>query len=149
MDYAGRVSVTIAVGIIFAIYYSRRTGWGSGGLVTPGLLAVQAFAPFFYFAGVLLLALFFASALRLLTKKFSLYGRERVGAALLIAIIFRLVFRSWYGTDVFWIGWVVPGLIAADIERQGALVTLSAVVSTSIATALTVFLMFFAWGHLV
>lgn len=146
MDYTGRVSLMIAVGIILAICYSRRTGWSAGGLVTPGLLAVQAPAPL-GFAVTLLMALLFAAILRILTKIFSLYGRERVGAALLIAIIFRLIFRGRLGADAFWIGWIAPGLIAADIERQGMLMTLAAAVSVSIATAITVSLIFFAWGR--
>lgn len=146
MDYTGRVSLMIAIGIILAICYSRRTGWSAGGLVTPGLLAVQAPAPL-SFVGTLLMALLFAAILRLLTKIFSLYGRERVGAALLIAIIFRLLFRGRLGVDAFWIGWIAPGLIAADIERQGVLMTLSAAISVSIATAMAASLVFFVWGR--
>lgn len=148
MDYAGRVSITIATGIIFALYYSRRTGWSVGGLVSPGLLAVQMPAPL-YFAGTLLLALLFSAILRLLTRNFSLYGRDRIGAALLIAIIFRLIFRRWFAIDAFWVGWIVPGLIAADIERQGASMTLSAVISVSIVTAVSVSLMFLAYEYLI
>lgn len=147
MDYTGRVSLTIAVGIILSLIYSRRTGWSGGGLVTPGLLAVQMSSPF-SFVGTLFLALLFAAILRLLTRLFSLFGRERVGVALLIAILCRLLFRDRFGVGTFWIGWVAPGLIAADIEQQGAVMTLSAVVSTSIATAISVSLLFFAWWYL-
>lgn len=147
MDYAGRVSVAIAIGIIIAMYYSRRTGWSVGGLVTPGLLAINMPTPF-YFAGTLLLALFFAAILRILTRIFSLYGRERVGVALLIAIMFRLIFRKWLAVDTFWIGWVVPGLIAADVERQGVCMTLSAVISVSIATSIMASLVFIVYGYL-
>lgn len=144
----GRISLTIAIGIILAILYSRRTGWSAGGLVTPGLLALQAPAPL-NFCGTLLLALLFSVILRFLTKNFSLYGRDRLGAALLIAIAFRLVFMDRVGAEAFWIGWIAPGLIAADIERQGILMTLSSAVSTSIATAILVSFMFFAWSGLV
>lgn len=147
MDYTGRVSLTIAIGIIFALFYSRRTGWSSGGLVTPGLLALQASSPW-SFGAVLLLSLLFAALLRLLTKFFGIYGRERVGAVLLIALSFRLLFRNSPGVDAFWIGWIAPGLIAADIENQGALMTLAAVVSTSLATAFFIYLLFLAVGFL-
>lgn len=146
MDYTGRVSLTIAVGIIFALFYARRTGWSCGGLVTQGLLAIQAASPL-NFAGTLLLALIFAAVLRLFTRVFSLFGRERVGAALLIAILFRLFFSGDFGGEAFWIGWIAPGLIAADIERQGPVMTLSAVVSTSIVTAVFVYLLLFARGY--
>ena len=71
----------------------------------------------------------------------SLYGRERVGAALLIAITFRLLLRGHFSADAFWIGWIAPGLVAADIERQGVMVTLSAVIAASLATAFSILLL--------
>lgn len=143
MDYTGRVSITIAVGIVFGLIYARRTGWSAGGLVTPGLMAIQAVSPV-NFAATLSLAALFAVILRALTGLFPLYGRERAGAALLIAIIFRLLFRENFAADAFWIGWIAPGLIAADIERQGILMTVAAVVSTSLATAFSIWFFFFA-----
>jgi poly-gamma-glutamate biosynthesis protein PgsC/CapC len=147
MDAAGRVSLTIAVGIVVSLFYSRRTGWSSGGLISAGLLAVQASDPP-RFAAVLLLAAALSAVLRFLTKTLSLYGRERVGAALLLALAIRglalsgLVPWGQAGIDFFWIGWVAPGLIAADIERQGLTMTLSAAVSTSLATAFAANLIF-------
>ncbi|MDR1648647.1 MAG: poly-gamma-glutamate biosynthesis protein PgsC/CapC [Synergistaceae bacterium] len=139
MDAAGRISLTIAVGIVVSLLYSRRTGWSSGGLVSAGLLAVQASDPL-RFAAVLLLATALSAVLRFLTKTLSLYGRERVGAALLLVLALRFALRGFVlwgqtGIDAFWIGWIAPGLIAADIERQGLTMTLAAAVSTSLTTA--------------
>lgn len=145
MDYTGRVSLTIAVGIILGLIYARRTGWSAGGLVTPGLMAIQAVS-FVNFTATLLLATLFAAILRILSKPFLLYGRERIGAALLIAITFRLIFRGNFVADAFWIGWIAPGLIAADIERQGFVMTMSAVISTSLATAFGIWLFFLLSG---
>ena len=148
--FTGRVSLTIAVGILVSLVYARRTGWSSGGLVTPGLLAIQAADPV-YFAGSLVLAVLFSLILRPITRKFTLYGRERVGAAMLLAIAFRLLFRGNFGTlggtiDVFWIGWIAPGLIAADMERQGVWMTLAAAVSTAVVTAFIISLLFSLGG---
>ena len=148
MDYSGRVSLSIAVGIVIFLFYARRTGWSAGGLVVPGLLSLQLSDPL-RFTGFLLLAVFFSLLLRPLTKNFSLYGRERVGAALLLAITFR-IFWGFLGNhseiDILWIGWIAPGLIAADMERQGVVMTLTAVVSASVVTAMTIFLLISAWG---
>ena len=149
-SFSGRVSLTIAVGILASLLYSRRTGWSTGGLVTPGLLAIQAGDPA-YFAGSLGLAVLFSIALRPLARGLSLYGRERVGAALLLAIAFRLVLQTVHppaGLDAFWIGWIAPGLIAADMERQGVLMTLSAAVSTAVVTAIAVWLLLSLGGVL-
>lgn len=146
MDYTSRVSLTIAVGIVFSLFYSRRTGWSTGGLVSPGLLALQAADPL-YFAGTLGLSCLFCLLLRPLVRIFCLYGRERVGVSLLIAILFRLLFRNDFGIDVFWIGWIAPGLIAADMERQGVAQTVAATLSTSVATSAAVFLIAYLAGY--
>jgi poly-gamma-glutamate biosynthesis protein PgsC/CapC len=139
VDYTGLVSVTIAVGIAIGLVYTRRTGWSAGGLVTPGLLALHASDPL-AFSGAILTGLVLALALRPIRIALCLYGRERVGAALLISIALRLALRWGTGIDSLWIGWIVPGLIAADAERQGALMTAAGAVSTGIASAVVAFL---------
>ena len=138
MDYPARVTVTIAVGILVGLFYTRRTGWGTGGLVTPGLLALQASSPF-YLGGALCLGVLFAWILRPVADRLSLYGRERVGAALLIALLCRLAFSDSSGLDAFWIGWIAPGLIACDVDRQGVAMTLAGAASTAVVTAFVVF----------
>ncbi len=67
---------------------------------------------------------------------FSLYGRQRLATAMLIALALRYPLVSVWGETSLWLGWVVPGLIGADIQRQGVLTTLTAVVAVSIATAM-------------
>jgi poly-gamma-glutamate biosynthesis protein PgsC/CapC len=138
MDHTGRVSLMLAIGIVFSLFYSRRTGWTSGGLVSPGLLAAQAADPL-RFAALLALSVVLSAILRFLTKAFSLYGRERVGAALLLTLALRVALRVVFhwetGIDALWIGWIAPGLIAADVERQGMTMTLASVISVTLATA--------------
>lgn len=147
MDDTGRISITIALGILVGLFYMRRTGWSAGGLVTPGLLALQAANPFF-FGGTLFLGGLFAAILRPVGDRLGLYGRERVGAALLIAIAFRLMCAGRLDMDAFWIGWIAPGLIACDIDRQGAAMTFAAAVSCSLATAILFFAGSYLWGML-
>ena len=76
--------------------------------------------------------------LDVLVRLFSLYGRQRLAAAMLIALALRYPLVSVWGETSLWLGWVVPGLIGADIQRQGLAVTLAAVVAVSIATAMSV-----------
>ena len=58
---------------------------------------------------------------------FGLYGRQRISIALLLAVLLRLVSSSYLP----WIGWVVPGLIAADMQRQGVVPTVLALLIVS------------------
>ena len=57
---------------------------------------------------------------------------------MLIALALRYPLVSLWGETSLWLGWVVPGLIGADIQRQGLNTTLTAVVSVSIATVMGV-----------
>jgi len=132
------VEIPLALGILAGLSWSRRTGWNCGGLITPGLLALYSDTPlnclYSILSGVLL-----APILGLIVRYGRFYGRERVGAAMLLALAARCLWvyllPSVGGVIPLWLGWVVPGLIAADIQRQGLRITLAGVVSTSIAAA--------------
>lgn len=137
MDYSGYVSVTLAVGILWSLFYTRKTGWGCGGLLTPGLLALKVNMPLSFF-NALASGILVAFVLKILSKRFLLYGRERVGVALLLALGLRLLLRD-RGLlfDDYWIGWAAAGLLAADADRQGIRMTLAGAVSCSIITAMS------------
>ncbi|NLL35955.1 MAG: capsule biosynthesis protein CapC [Fretibacterium sp.] len=125
-------SLTVGVGVLLGLFWGRRTGWGCGGLVTPGLLALHASSPH-RVAAALVVGVFLALPLGFLTRSFGLYGRERVGAAMLLALCLRLVLAPVVPLSV-WTGWVIPGLIAADVQRQGGLMTLCGALSCGVAT---------------
>jgi poly-gamma-glutamate biosynthesis protein PgsC/CapC len=126
------------MGIMAGLVWSRRTGWGCGGLITPGLLALQASDPA-RAAFTLLLGAMLIAPLSLVARAFRLWGRERVGAAMLLALAARvgLMFLIPAGMhpELHPLGWVIPGLIAADAERQGVGMTLCGTVVCSLTTA--------------
>jgi hypothetical protein len=76
--------------------------------------------------------------LELLVRRFGLYGRQRLASAMLIALALRYPLVSVLGESSLWLGWVVPGLLGADMQRQGPLPTLTAVVAVSVVTAMAV-----------
>ena len=132
------MEITLAFGIIFGLLWSRRTGWNCGGLITPGILALHANMPLGCLCS-LITGVILAPVLDIIAQRGRLYGRERIGAAMLLALAARCLsaylFPSIgiYVPVPLWLGWVVPGLIAADIQRQGAFITLAGSVSASIA----------------
>ena len=130
------VTLTLALGIAASMLWDRRTGFASGGLITPGVLALSLYDPMRVSLG---LAISFAvwGALEFLVRRFGLYGRARIGAAMLLALALR-AFSGHFSPEAFWFGWVVPGLIAADMQRQGALRTIT---SLFICAAAVVFAM--------
>lgn len=130
-------TLCLALGMLLGMFYYQKTGWACGGIITPGVIAMYIGDPakvgVSIAAGLLTWVL-----LDILVRFFSIYGRQRLAAAMLIALALRYPLVSVLGESSLWLGWVVPGLIGADIQRQGLLPTLTAVVAVSFAAAMSV-----------
>lgn len=138
-------ALTVGLGIGIGLVWTRRTGWGCGGIITPGLLALYAAEPG-RAAAILAVGLLLVPLVTLASRTFGLYGRERIGAAMLLALGagFLLAPGTLFPNSLFhgpipvetgWIGWVAPGLIAADADRQGVVMTLAGTVSCAVIAA--------------
>ncbi len=127
--------ITLGIGIVFSLIYDWRTGLGTGGLVSAGMLALSLYSPHRVLL-CLVTALLIRPVLSVAVKRMGIHGRARIGIAMLLALAFRLFFGS-FMQPVPWVGWVIPGLIAADMQRQGVLETCCALVSVAVLTALT------------
>ena len=133
-------TLCLAIGILLGMYYYHKTGWACGGIITPGVIAMYVGEP--TKIGISMLAgLATWLLLELLVRLTNIYGRQRLAAALLIALVLRYPVVAAWGEASLWLGWVVPGLIGADTQRQGPLMTLAAVASVSIATIMAVSLL--------
>ena len=130
-------TLCLATGILLGMLYYRQTGWACGGIITPGVAAMYVHEP--ARLGVSLAAgLLAALLLEGLVRLSGVFGRQRLAAALLIALAMRYPVAGYWGEASLWLGWVVPGLVAADVQRQGVVDTLTAVVAVTIATVLLV-----------
>ena len=130
----------LAVGMLLGMLYYHKTGWACGGIITPGVIAMYIGDP-----GKVLVSLAAGLVtwiiLEVLVRYSGLYGRQRLAAAMLIALALRYPLVPVWGETSLWLGWVVPGLIGADMQRQGVVTTLTAVVAVSIVTAMSVHLL--------
>jgi len=127
----------LAAGMLLGMLYYHKTGWACGGIITPGVIAMYIGDP--GKVGVSLTAgLITWVLLDLLVRFTGVYGRQRLAAAMLIALALRYPLVALWGETSLWLGWVVPGLIGADMQRQGVVITLAAVVAVSIVTVMTV-----------
>jgi poly-gamma-glutamate biosynthesis protein PgsC/CapC len=130
-------TICLAVGMLFGMFYYHKTGWACGGIITPGVIAIYIGDPG-KVAVSLAAGLVTWLVLELLVRFSGIYGRQRMAAAMLIALALRYPLVSVWGETSLWLGWVVPGLIGADMQRQGMVMTLAAVVAVSIVTAMSV-----------
>ncbi len=138
MEY---LPVAIGIGLAVSLLFSESFGITAGGMVVPGYIALQLSHP---------LALFLTLSAGLLTfilvRTFSstvvVYGRRRVVLMILvgylIGILFRYLFGVWAGGPVEYqvLGFIIPGLIAMWLDRQGILETYSSLIVASVVVRL-------------
>jgi poly-gamma-glutamate biosynthesis protein PgsC/CapC len=130
-------TICLAIGMLLGMFYYHKTGWASGGIITPGVVAMYIGDPSKVLVS-LAAGMVTWIVLEGLVRISGIYGRQRMAAAMLIALALRYPLVSLWGETSLWLGWVVPGLIGADMQRQGMVMTLAGVASVSIATAMCV-----------
>lgn len=134
-------SLLIALGIALGMFFFSRTGYSPGGIITPGLLAIDLADPSRLgttFACAFLTSLLLTLAIR----AWGLYGRQRTAASMLIAVGIRAALSIFLPSAPHWTGWVAPGLIGADMHRQGILPTSAASLAAAFATSLAANLLY-------
>ena len=132
--------IAIALSIVFGFLGTEFLGLCSGGMISAGYLALYVQDPLRILCT---LACSFAvyGIVRLLDKFTIIYGRRRFMACVLIGYIIvwawsALVPHLAVAADIRIIGWIVPGLIANDMVKNGIGKTMAGLVLNTLATAL-------------
>lgn len=140
------VEQAIGLGLVISLIFSETLGLAAGGMVVPGYLALTIHEPL-RILGTVLIALLTFGAVRFLSLYTLIYGRRRIVVAVLIGFVFgalsrNLLFFRWHETpiDIRTIGYVIPGLIANWMERQGVLQTLCVMTTTAVLVRLLLML---------
>ena len=141
------VEAAIGLGLVISLIFSETLGLAAGGMVVPGYLALMIHQPL-RIAGTIIVALLTFGALKLLSRYVLIYGRRRIVVAVLIgfslgALSRDLLLLKYQGipVDLRTIGFVIPGLIANWMERQGAIQTLCVMTTTAVLVRLLLMLL--------
>jgi poly-gamma-glutamate biosynthesis protein PgsC/CapC len=125
---------SIGLGLVVSLIFSEILGLAAGGLVVPGYIALYLNQPM-RILGTLLAALVTYGFVRLIGRFVLLYGRRTMVFSVLAGFLFGyltrylLVFNATLdlGVDtsvIQSIGYIIPGLIAYWMNRQGVVETL-------------------------
>lgn len=130
---------TFFIGLVVSLLIVEVFGVWPGGIIVPAYLALALDRPARVGATVAasLLAL---AAYKAVSRYFLLFGKRRFVVMLLVGglliqasvLLFPRVMAS--PLDMRVIGWVIPGLLANNLERQKFFPTLAALVSATIVT---------------
>jgi poly-gamma-glutamate biosynthesis protein PgsC/CapC len=131
---------TIAMSVVLGFIFSEFLGIATGGLVSAGYLAFFMGSPLRAVA-TLAVAVLIYLVTRLLEKRVIIYGRRRFMTVILLSIILTWVVEQIArtgitGLDIRMVGFIIPGLIANDMLRQGVVKTLAATCIVAIAIRL-------------
>lgn len=132
---------TAVIGIVVSWIFIEFTGFYPGGIVVPIWLSFYIDQPH-RVAGTICVALICLSVYKTLRRYFFLYGRRRFLIMILISTLLTYVLKRLLPTIGFQpveletVGWIIPGLIANTMERQGILLTIIATLAVSLTIKL-------------
>lgn len=126
----------IALSLVLGFVLFELTGLTAGGLIAPGYFALTFDQPL-VIATCLVTAVVTAAIVRGLAFFTILYGRRRFIVAVLLAFALQWTFTSLLlSTEISRgrfeiVGFIIPGLVASEMDRQGMAATLLALLATS------------------
>jgi len=128
LPYDQYVYLAIGIGMLISLLFSESVGVMGGGVIVPGYFALhlQDLSSVFITFFIATITFLFIS---ILSKYLLIYGRRRVILSLLIAFLIGLFFREFIYLE--YIGFIIPGLIASWMDKQGILRTASVIIIES------------------
>lgn len=141
------IEEAIGLGLFISLLFSETLGLAAGGMVVPGYVALLVHEPL-RLLGTIIVSIATLGSLKLLSRYALIYGRRRIVVAVLFGFVYGalsrefLVFHLRDGTLEFQtIGYIIPGLIANWMERQGVVQTLAVMVTTAVLVRLCLMLL--------
>jgi len=131
----------IGIGIVVSFGFYEIVGLSPGGIVVPGYIALFLDQPIRILV-TLLVALLTYFIVSKLSNYIILYGRRRFLSMILIGFLLKwlveeiIVMMPISGIELRSIGYIIPGLIANEMRRQGVLPTLYSLSIVSIIVRL-------------
>lgn len=143
---------SVGLGLVVSLVFSETLGLAAGGMVVPGYMALMLHDPG-RIAGTILVSLVTYFSIRLLSNFMFIYGRRRTVVIIIIGFLFGWLSREFLmiglpdGQTLEFqaIGYIIPGLIANWMERQGILETLTTMIVAAVVVRLL--LMIFMGGR--
>ena len=138
--------LSIGIGLAVSLLFSELFAIAAGGMIVPGYLALSLSRPFDV---LLTVAAGFATyaIVHALSSFIIVYGRRRTVLMILVGYLIGMLarwsissFGVMSGSELQVIGYIIPGLIAIWLDRQGVVETVAAMVTASVVVRLVLLL---------
>lgn len=128
------LAISVGVGLALGLCASELLGLASAGLIVPGYLALYLLQPM-QLLSTFVVAFATLATVRIVASFLIVHGRRRTALMILVGYLLGMLFSQsgLWSDQLTTIGFIIPGLIAIWMDRQGILQTLSALAVVSIA----------------
>jgi poly-gamma-glutamate biosynthesis protein PgsC/CapC len=141
-------TISIGLGLIIRFLFSEFLGIAAGGMVVPGYIALQIHKPLSVLATIGTALITYIIVLSM-SQFLIIYGRRRTLFMILVGFIIGWILK-FAGSSMFIdipidltiVGYIIPGLIAIWMDRQGVLETVTTLITSSIIVRLILILIF-------
>lgn len=142
------ITVSIGLGLGVSLFFSEFFGIAAGGMVVPGYIALYMNKPIIILStiSVSMVTYFIVNSLGSFVI---IYGKRRTVLMILVGFLLGWLVRSLVSIplgneviDLTVVGYIIPGLIAIWMDRQGILETITALVTSSAIVRLVLILVF-------
>lgn len=135
----------VSLSVVLSLVCTEFTGLFTGGLVSAGYFAYYFHEPS-RLISTAVVAVVICLMVKLLQHVLILYGRRRFALSLVLSLAFVWILEKTFflysnvAVDVRVVGYIIPGLIASDMEKQGILKTLGVLAAIALVIRLVVVL---------
>jgi len=147
------IPIAIGIGMFISLFLTETLGITAGGLIVPGYIGLSMFTPSDIFL-TFIVSIITIVIIKFLSKFILIYGKRRLVLCLIIGFLIGFPFiqkseidlgedLSEIFKDIYIVGYIIPGLIASWMDRQGIIRTISTIMITSSIVFLILFLIFF------
>ena len=142
------VTISIGIGLVISLAFSELFGLAAGGMVVPGYFAIFLDRPL-----TIILTLFSSYLTYFIAHSMGavmiIYGRRRTVLMILIGFAIGALLRligplevAATSIDLTIVGYIIPGLIAIWIDRQGVVESFTALIIASVIVRLALILIY-------
>jgi gamma-polyglutamate biosynthesis protein CapC len=142
MSMSGLLSLAVGIGLVVSLLFTEMFGLVTGGMVVPGYIALHLNNPLDCLMTLAAGALTFI-AVHGLSSIVIIYGRRRTVLMILVGYLIGMALRffthgltDFVGGQYEVIGFIIPGLIAIWLDRQGIIETVGALITASVVVRL-------------
>ena len=144
---------SVGLGLVVSLIFSETMGLAAGGMVVPGYVALMLGTPL-RLIGTIIVALLTYAFIKFLSNYMFIYGKRRTVLVILIGFAIGWLSRMFFVINLEGlsfefqsIGYIIPGLIANWMERQGIIQTICAMIIAAVIVRL--FLIILGGGGIV